>query len=445
MAGRPGRIGKVLSGICPEKRIYIQSRDGVRTHSVSPFAQMIGGTAILSLAGWMLVASSAVIVDLIAADDRSAQTLVLQDAYQIRLNELAAERDQRASEAQSAQKRFRIAMDQISRQQSAILDLVEKRREIDTALDLMRVRLRDVVVQRDDVVGANDELVAQVTEANESLTQSGSSSADRTRTLQAVSEALADAVEMRDVATAEREKLSQELKTLELRMAVNGRRQDEMVGELEQAVASSFGPLEELFERTDLDVDSLIATVRRNHSGQGGPLGPVGVSTRSFEDAGLNSRFDELMIDLDRMNLLRIAAAKVPYTIPVTAAHRFTSPFGPRRDPTGRGRRTHNGIDLAAPLGTPIYAGADGVVVSAGWESGFGNVVRIEHAFGFETLYAHQNKIHVKVGQRVSRGDRIGDMGTTGRSTGVHLHYEVHRNGKPVNPMTYLEAAKDVF
>ena len=105
----------------------------------------------------------------------------------------------------------------------------------------------------------------------------------------------------------------------------------------------------------------------------------------------------------------------------------------------------HAGVDLAAPRGTPIYATADGVVTAAERESGYGNVVRIRHEFGFETVYAHQNKIRVRPGQTVSRGVQIGDMGSTGRSTGSHLHYEVRVNGQPVNPMTYLEAAKDVF
>ncbi len=84
-------------------------------------------------------------------------------------------------------------------------------------------------------------------------------------------------------------------------------------------------------------------------------------------------------------------------------------------------------------------------MTSAGAESGYGNVVRIQHDFGFETVYAHQSRIRVKVGQQVSRGEQIGDMGRTGRVTGVHLHYEVRLNGRPVNPMTYVEAAKDVF
>ena len=151
------------------------------------------------------------------------------------------------------------------------------------------------------------------------------------------------------------------------------------------------------------------------------------------------------MSDIDRANLMRIAAGKIPYSVPVLSDFRFTSGFGYRRDPKGRGTRMHAGIDLAGPRGTAIFATAAGVVTDAGYESGYGNVVRIRHDFGFETVYAHQSRIRVRVGQTVSRGDRIGDMGSTGRSTGSHLHYEVHVNGRPVNPMTYLEAAKDVF
>ncbi|MCL4167931.1 UNVERIFIED_CONTAM: hypothetical protein GTU68_031899 [Idotea baltica] len=105
----------------------------------------------------------------------------------------------------------------------------------------------------------------------------------------------------------------------------------------------------------------------------------------------------------------------------------------------------HAGVDFAGARGTPIYATADGVVTHAGWQSGYGKLVKIKHAFGIETRYAHNSTIRVKVGQRVSRGDRIGDMGATGRVTGTHLHYEVRLNGTPVNPMTYIKAGRDVF
>jgi murein DD-endopeptidase MepM/ murein hydrolase activator NlpD len=439
MAGITRRLNGGLSALFPEKRLFIQSGARTRTLRLTPLTQLGISTVALAAAGGVVLAAAVVALDFVASDGRATGSVVIHDAYKTRLEELAAERDQRAAEARSAQGRFQVAMEQISRQQTAMLRSVEERRELATALDLMRARVQEAVAQRDSIASANDELLARMNELSATLNRDGASGADLAATLATVSEALAEAVAARDTATGERAALVRELADLELRVRMNAKLQDEMVEELEQAVALSFGPLEELFETTGLDVDHLIATVRRTHTGSGGPLGAASVSTRNFDDPELTSRFDKLMIDLDRMNLLRIAAGSVPYAMPVKSGYRFTSGFG------RRGGRMHNGIDLAAPSGTPIYAAADGVVKSAARESGYGNVVRIRHEFGFETVYAHQSKIRVRPGQTVSRGEQIGDMGSTGRSTGVHLHYEVRLNGQPMNPMTYLEAAKDVF
>jgi murein DD-endopeptidase MepM/ murein hydrolase activator NlpD len=100
--------------------------------------------------------------------------------------------------------------------------------------------------------------------------------------------------------------------------------------------------------------------------------------------------------------------------------------------------RPHEGIDVAAPTGTPIEAPAAGRVVEAGWESGYGNVVVIDHGFGIQTKFAHTSKTLVRKGQHVERGDRIALVGSTGLATGPHLHYEVHVNGRPVNPLRYV-------
>ncbi len=100
---------------------------------------------------------------------------------------------------------------------------------------------------------------------------------------------------------------------------------------------------------------------------------------------------------------------------------------------------------MAGSYGTPIYATADGVVTFAGWSNGYGRLIKIQHAFGIETRYGHLSQIRVDVGQKISRGDRIGDMGNSGRSTGTHLHYEVRLGGTAVNPMTFIKAANNVF
>ncbi len=439
MAGLGRRMNKVLSTLVPEKRLFIQSGAATSYIRITPLAQLGIGASALVMGGWMMFASSVTVVEMLASADRADQLRVLQDAYGARMQELAGERDRSAEEARSAQDRFRLAMEQISRQQAALLEEVEERRELAAALELTRARLHSDGAQ-DNGDAAGIEIARTVVEPDRAA-----GSGDLAQTLGTISTALAEAVVERDAAEADREVLASAVAELEMRLQMNARNQDEMLGQLEQAVAMSFVPFEEMFGKSGIDVDQLIETVRGSYSGVGGPAGSATMSSRSIEDGGLGNRMNEVMLGLDRMNLMRIAAGRVPYAMPVTSSFRFTSGYGYRRDPKGGGRRLHRGIDLAAPSGTPIYATADGVVTSAKRESGYGNTVRIQHDLGFETVYAHQSRLRVAPGQQVSRGDRIGDMGSTGRSTGVHLHYEVHLNGQPVNPMTYLEAARNVF
>ncbi len=115
-----------------------------------------------------------------------------------------------------------------------------------------------------------------------------------------------------------------------------------------------------------------------------------------------------------------------------------TSPFGNRTSPFSGILKFHEGMDIAAQTGTPVMAPADGVVVRAGFGTGYGNMVEISHGYGLRTIYAHNSRLNVKAGQRVKRGEVISYVGDTGSSTGPHLHYEVKVNGLSVNPVKYL-------
>jgi murein DD-endopeptidase MepM/ murein hydrolase activator NlpD len=444
MLGLTRRLDRSLASLLPEKRLFLQSEKATTYLRLTPLRQLGLLAGALSVGGWLAISTASTALHHVDGGAEAGQVGVLGDAYEARLAALTAERDQRAAEAVSAQNRFRLAMDRIGQQQTEILRGVEQERELAAALDVMRLRLNDVAAQRDLARAETEALRGQVEEVTETLTAGGAS--DLAATLETVTAALSDAVRVRDTALAEREALARQLGEMEIRVATLTRRHEEMIAELEYAVRNSFEPLEGLFKAAEIDLDHVLATVRRDYSGTGGGRPAVSVSTRSYPgDPATLDRFDELLVDLDRMNMLRIAADRIPYTMPVTASHRFTSGFGYRRDPKNGRRRMHAGIDLAAPQGTPILATADGVVVSAGAEGGYGQTVRIRHEFGFETLYAHKSRIRVKPGQQVSRGDHIGDMGRTGRVTGVHLHYEVRHNGRPVNPMMYVEAGRGVF
>ena len=137
---------------------------------------------------------------------------------------------------------------------------------------------------------------------------------------------------------------------------------------------------------------------------------------------------------------VRRAGVSIPSLMPV-AAPALTSGFGMRTHPVLGGRRGHKGIDLASPTGTPIRAAADGMVSRADWFSSYGLYVSLEHGGSIETRYGHMSRLNVAAGQMVHKGDIIGYVGSTGRSTGPHLHYEVRIAGIAVNPVPYLQGS----
>jgi murein DD-endopeptidase MepM/ murein hydrolase activator NlpD len=239
--------------------------------------------------------------------------------------------------------------------------------------------------------------------------------------------------------------LSQRLAELEYDTRLQSERNDRIFTRLEEAASVSLSPLEKMLNRAGIDTDDLLEDVRKSYSGSGGPLTPFVKSSKGSDPTAFPDRVTGLLSELDRVNLMKIALAKVPLLNPVKGSYRPTSKFGFRKDPKGGGRRMHKGYDMAGARGQPIVAPADGVVTFAGRQNGYGLVINIRHAQGFETVYAHLGKLRVKAGQTVARGDRIADMGNTGRSTGVHLHYEIRLGGKPVNPLTYMKANNDVF
>ncbi|MFL6759115.1 M23 family metallopeptidase [Sphingomonas sp.] len=164
-----------------------------------------------------------------------------------------------------------------------------------------------------------------------------------------------------------------------------------------------------------------------------------------FESAA-NSTFKSLFDSWKKLDQLQDGIIAVPSDKPVKTNVEFTSGFGVRSDPFHAGAAFHPGIDLAGSYGTPIYATADGTVIHAGWNSGgYGNLVEIDHGRGISTRYGHMSAIVVHEGDHIIRGQQVGRMGSTGRSTGNHLHYEVRIDGRAVNPIPFMRSTDYVL
>jgi murein DD-endopeptidase MepM/ murein hydrolase activator NlpD len=438
------RLHVALERHFPEQRLFLKSDTETRFIRLRPSTQIIalaGGT--LGLA-WTIVATALIMMDSVGAGSAREQSVRQQALYEERLNALSADRDLRAAEAAQAEARFNIALAQVSDMQEKLLASEDRRRELETGIDAIQDTLRRTIQERDLARAEADRVTLALTQQSGGATEMGRAQ-DALATLDILTGALGAAAAERDQMLADALAARDEAQAIAEAKRIMEQRNDLIFAKLEEAVTISIEPLDTMFREAGMSPDALLDAVRDGYSGQGGPLTPISMSTSGGALTPEELRANAILGGLDRMNMYRVAAYTLPFAMPVQDSFRWTSGFGYRRDPKGGGTRMHNGTDMAGAYGTPIYATAEGVVTHAGWDSGFGRQVTIRHQFGVETLYAHLSEIHVAVGERVSRGDRIGDMGNSGRSTGTHLHYEVHLNGTPVNPMTFIKAAKNVF
>lgn len=427
-----------LERLLPEQRLFLRSKSGTRYLRLRPGTQLVAFLGGMLVLGWAVTASTILAVDMLGAGAPAAQAHRTQAAFEQRLTDLVSQRDARAAEAVIAQDRFAAALDEVSLMQSRLLAAEQRRQELEAGLTVAQSALGDALAERD---GARDEamrLAASLADAGN--TPEAARSQEYAVALDLLSGELEATAASLDMAEAEASTARDEARRLAVERDSIVARNDAILAQLEDAMTLSTEPLDKVFRSVGVNPDALLTTVRRGYSGTGGPLVPASVS--SHGDSAISeadARAAKVLISLDQVNTYRIAMDKVPLAMPLRAAFRYSSGFG------SRWGRKHEGIDMALPVGSAVYSTADGVVIYAGWQRGYGNVIKIQHELGIETRYGHLSKIHVTQGQRVSRGTRIADSGNTGRSTGPHLHYEVRVNGAAVDPMKFIKAAQNVF
>ncbi|MCC6002244.1 MAG: peptidoglycan DD-metalloendopeptidase family protein [Pararhodobacter sp.] len=406
-------------------------------------ALLLGGGVIFLC--WSLFATAVLVTQAIGSGDMRDMAAREQAYVEARLDQLVSERNRAVTEAQAANERYLQAMDRVAAMQTALLSGEQRRAELETGIEGLQRALRERMRER-DLARARLEAV-ESTSLSEQLARAEAQLEETQSTLDVLMAALTNTAEERESVRSVADATILQLDHLALELRLIEDRNDRIFTQLEQAVEVSMVPLERMFSAAGLSPQQLLSQVRAGHQTRSAALTPISVSTSgSLAPDSDEMRANAVLAAMEEINHFRIAAQRTPFAMPVNSrAVRHTSGFGNRRDPrTGR-TRMHSGVDWAGPQGTPIMATASGTVTHAGWQGGYGNTVIIRHEFGIETLYAHLHRIDVNVGQRVSRGDRIGGMGTTGRSTGVHLHYEIRVGGRPINPMTYIRAAQNVF
>jgi murein DD-endopeptidase MepM/ murein hydrolase activator NlpD len=213
---------------------------------------------------------------------------------------------------------------------------------------------------------------------------------------------------------------------------------DEALSIAEERVARA----RKIFKRLGIDDRSVVANSRYQTAETGGPFVPV-----SFGEDGkdeVSERMVKMLDAADAYDKMKHAAVQLPMHMPMKNIRRVTSGYGIRRDPFRHTIAMHGGVDFKSGMNSPVYATGDGKVNTAGWEGAYGRMVEIVHDNGVATRYAHLSSITVAVGDRVKRGDLVGRLGNTGRSTGPHLHYETRVRGRAVDPVRFWQTSNAV-
>jgi len=213
------------------------------------------------------------------------------------------------------------------------------------------------------------------------------------------------------------------------------KRQMAALGTVEDSMESRVRRMRGVVSDLGLDLAQLESAVPR--TAMGGPFVPVKLSANAGPFEKQLYRINITRAEMDRLNR---SLALVPYRKPVVGEVEFTSGFGVRSDPFLGRPAMHTGLDFRASTGDPVRVTANGKVVSAGWSGGYGRMVEVDHGNGLATRYGHLSEINVKVGETVKIGQVIGAVGSTGRSTGPHLHYETRIDGEAVDPQKFLRA-----
>jgi murein DD-endopeptidase MepM/ murein hydrolase activator NlpD len=475
------RVWAWLHRTFPERQIYIRSDGRVQFFTFGPSLQAtLAGLALIFL-GWVAFATVNVVFKdrIIAAKDNRFQQM--QSAYENRLADLQISYDELNGALVGAEDKFKSTADALTAKQSAITGFLNRKDQVEgaitahTAGDVVSGMPAGAQAVPDsgvasDSVGFSGTIPADTDDAADSSlavmpgpampqprvekpAKASMLDLNGLNTLWTRMDKLASVLLERrppslgQIRTAYAEHPAlQALDAQTQRVAALGGNEAQLMSQTEVALDSDVGLLRAAVQRTGINPDQFLRKVEAT-DGVGGPEIPLDqVHVEGIADQNFSGAYLRAGAVLEELNTLSSEMGHIPLAVPVTGAEfDRSSGFGARIDPFTGHYAFHPGVDFAGPWGAPVSATAPGIVVFAGSRGGYGNMVEIDHGFGIHTRYGHLSKIVVAVGSKVNKGSVVGRMGSTGRSTGPHVHYEVWYDDVVRNPSNFIEAGRHVL
>ena len=302
-------------------------------------------------------------------------------------------------------------------------------------------RLNQVAADRDEILAEREQLEEQIAVYEGDVAQLVAERSVLQRRLVTAESKLWSVLEDRSRVANERDALADHAEALSDRLVELQAAQSAVLARLETSTGETVRRLEGAIEITGLDLQQMLARTGESQA-LGGPFVPL--LPDGSPGSAMASRLASLDEQLDAWHGLQALLARLPLVAPLDG-YRVSSPFGRRKDPITKRPAMHLGQDMQAPRNTPVNAPAPGRVTFVGWKGAYGKFVEVDHGFGVRTRYGHLEKIVVERGQEVAFRDQLGSVGSTGRSTGAHLHYEVLVDGNQRDPQRFIRAGQYVF
>lgn len=448
------RVQRVVSHLYTERQIYLRSHGHVQFISLSPIAQIGMAAIAVGFLSWVAFTSVNVVFkeQIIASKDR--RFVKVQAAYEERIAQMQASYDDLNGQLIIAQERFLATTRELEAKHEQISEILNHREAAIQSVGEMRTRLAETQAAPSSNRRENHVLMA-LTEApgapRVSRTAPAPTEASTAQTFStggifnamAAEPALSFGGLLRGSMGSEEPVLD-----IDQRLANLDRGQQSLINSMEETTDREISELERVIGMTGVtSPEEFMERVDADQVASGGPYidltgsdGLAGAGTGT----SFNRQVQRVAQNLDRLAALNYAVRFLPLASPLED-FRITSDFGPRVDPFKRRMAFHSGYDMAAAYNTPVYVPAAGVVTYAGRRGPYGRMVEVDHGNGFRTRYAHLNKIKVTVGQEVGFQDLVGLVGSSGRSSGPHLHYEVWFDDQVRDPSKFIEAGKYVF
>lgn len=255
---------------------------------------------------------------------------------------------------------------------------------------------------------------------------------------------LQTALAERNTARLQKQRIEEKLRAAEIKMAHLNQSQEELIKRVSDQASEEIADIENILTIAGLDPDKMLSNMDQDTTASGGPF--IAATGKASDEMPAPEEIQLNAIDrhLARWQGLQGIRQSLPLAQPLDYYY-ISSRYGKRRDPVNKRWAVHYGLDMAASKKSPVYVTAPGKVTFVGWKGNYGNFIMVDHGNGIETRYGHLHKILVKKGDTVDYRTKIGLVGSTGRSTGAHLHYEVRVNGTNVDPFKFIKAGRNVF